>query len=82
MQNYHQHHAKEVLEVLDRVVRKEGIQYIVFAGDQVVIPLLEKQLFALSRGQGNRCTAAEHPHSRAPGPGGYSGSNAPSRCQR
>jgi hypothetical protein len=44
MQNYHQHHAKEVLEVLDRVVRKEGIQYIVFAGDQVVIPLLEKQL--------------------------------------
>jgi peptide chain release factor subunit 1 len=44
MENYHQHHAKEVLEVLDRVVRKEEIQYIVFAGDQVVIPLLEKQL--------------------------------------
>jgi peptide subunit release factor 1 (eRF1) len=43
-QNLHQHHAKEVLEVLDRVVRKEEIQYIVFAGDQVVIPLLEKQL--------------------------------------
>ena len=43
-QNYHEHHAKEVLEVLDRVVRKEDIQYIVFAGDQVVIPLLEKQL--------------------------------------
>ena len=43
-QNYHQHHAKEVLEVLDRVVRKEEIQYIVFAGDQVVIPLLERQL--------------------------------------
>jgi len=44
MENYHQHHAKEVLEVLDRVVRKEEIEYIVFAGDQVVIPLLEKQL--------------------------------------
>jgi peptide chain release factor subunit 1 len=44
MENYHQHHAKEVLEVLDRVVRKEKIQYIVFAGDQVVIPLLQKQL--------------------------------------
>jgi len=43
-ENYHQHHAKEVLEVLDRVVRKEEIQYIVFAGDQVVIPLLEKEL--------------------------------------
>jgi len=44
MENYHQHHAKEVLEALDRVVRKEEIQYIVFAGDQVVIPLLAKQL--------------------------------------
>jgi peptide subunit release factor 1 (eRF1) len=43
-QNYHQLHAKEVLEVLDRVVRKEGIEHIVFAGDQVVIPLLQKQL--------------------------------------
>jgi peptide chain release factor subunit 1 len=44
MQNYHEHHAKEVLEVLDRVVRQEEIDHIVFAGDQVVIPLLEKQL--------------------------------------
>jgi peptide chain release factor subunit 1 len=44
MENNHQQHAKEVLEVLDRVVRKEKIQYIVFAGDQVVIPLLQKQL--------------------------------------
>ena len=44
MENNHQHHAKEVLKVLDRVVRQEGIQYIVFAGDQVVIPLLKKQL--------------------------------------
>lgn len=44
MQNYHQQYAKEVLEVLDRVVRQEEIQHIVFAGDEVVIPLLEKQL--------------------------------------
>ena len=44
MQNVHQHHAKEVLEVLDRVVRQEEIEHIVFAGDQVVIPLLQKQL--------------------------------------
>jgi peptide subunit release factor 1 (eRF1) len=44
MENYHQHHAKEVVEVLDRVVRKEGIQSIVFAGDQAVIALLQKQL--------------------------------------
>jgi peptide chain release factor subunit 1 len=44
MQNDHEQHVKEVLEVLDRVVRKEEIEYIVFAGDQVLIPLLEKQL--------------------------------------
>ncbi len=44
MQNIHLHQSKEVLEVLDRVVRQEGIQHIVFAGDQVVIPLLQKQL--------------------------------------
>ncbi|HYW42013.1 MAG TPA: Vms1/Ankzf1 family peptidyl-tRNA hydrolase [Bryobacteraceae bacterium] len=44
MENYYLHHNKEVIEALDRVVRKEEIQYIVFAGDQVVIPLLEKEL--------------------------------------
>lgn len=44
MQHDHQHHAKEVLDVLDRVVRHEQIQHIVFAGDQVVIPLLQKHL--------------------------------------
>jgi peptide subunit release factor 1 (eRF1) len=44
VRNYHQHHAKEILEVLDRVVRKEEIQYIVFAGDSGVIPLLQKHL--------------------------------------
>jgi peptide chain release factor subunit 1 len=44
MESNHQQHAKEVLEVLDRVVRKEKIQYIVLAGDQVAIPLLREQL--------------------------------------
>jgi peptide subunit release factor 1 (eRF1) len=44
MENYHQQHAKEVLEVLDRVVRKEEIQHIIFAGNPAVIALLEKQL--------------------------------------
>jgi hypothetical protein len=44
MDNYRQQHAKEVLEVLDRVVRHEEIQYIVFAGDEVAIPLLKKRL--------------------------------------
>jgi hypothetical protein len=44
MQNYHLHQAKEALDVLDRVVRQEEIQHIVFAGDQVVIALLQKKL--------------------------------------
>ena len=44
MRSSRQHHASEVMEVLDRVVRKEGIEHIVFAGEQVVIALLQKQL--------------------------------------
>jgi peptide subunit release factor 1 (eRF1) len=44
--NYHQHHAKEVVDVLERVVREEAIGYIVVAGDPVVIPLLQKELTA------------------------------------
>ncbi len=44
MENDLQHHAKEVLEVLDRVVRKEQIQHIVFSGDKAVIALLLKKL--------------------------------------
>ncbi len=42
--NYHLHHAKEVLDALARVVREERIEHIVFAGDEVVIPILREQL--------------------------------------
>jgi peptide chain release factor subunit 1 len=44
VENCHLHHAKEVTEVLDRIVREEGIQHVIFAGDDVVIPLLREQL--------------------------------------
>ena len=44
-QNYHLHHAKEVVEMLDRVVRDEGIEHVILAGDEAtVIPLLREHL--------------------------------------
>jgi peptide subunit release factor 1 (eRF1) len=42
--NYHLLHAKEVVEVLGRVVREEAADHIVLAGDEVIIPLLSEQL--------------------------------------
>lgn len=42
--NYHLLHAKEVVEVLGRVVREEGVGHVVLAGDEVIIPLLREQL--------------------------------------
>jgi peptide chain release factor subunit 1 len=44
MEYFHEQHAKEVVDALDRVVRHENIQYIVFAGDRVVMPIIEKHL--------------------------------------
>jgi peptide subunit release factor 1 (eRF1) len=44
-QNYHLHHAKEVVDVLERIVRDEQIEAIILSGDnQVVIPLLREQM--------------------------------------
>ena len=42
--NYHLHHAKEIVEVLDRVVRDDTIEYIMLAGDEVIIPVLRELL--------------------------------------
>lgn len=45
VRNYHLHHAKEVVEVLEKVVRDENIEHVVLAGDEaVVIPLLREQM--------------------------------------
>jgi peptide chain release factor subunit 1 len=44
VENYHLHHAKEVIEVLDRVVSEEHIQHIIIAGDEVIVPTLRDQL--------------------------------------
>lgn len=42
--NYYLQHAKEVVEMLDRVVRDEAAEHIILAGDEVIIPLLREQL--------------------------------------
>jgi len=43
-ENYHIHHAREVVDALARIVRDESIRSIVIAGDDVIVPLLEEQL--------------------------------------
>jgi peptide chain release factor subunit 1 len=43
--NYHLQHAKEVVDTLERIVRDEGIESIILAGDEAtVIPLLREQM--------------------------------------
>jgi peptide chain release factor subunit 1 len=44
IENYHLHHVKELVDVLDRVVRAEQIEHVILAGDQVVLPLIREQL--------------------------------------
>jgi Peptide chain release factor 1 (eRF1) len=44
-QNYHLQHAKEVVDVLERIVREEEIEQVILAGDEaVVIPMLREQM--------------------------------------
>lgn len=42
--NFHLHHAKEVVDTLDRVVQEEGITQILVSGDEVILPLLREQM--------------------------------------
>jgi len=42
--NFHQQHMKEVVDVLDRVVREESIGKVVVACDPVTMPLLMEQM--------------------------------------
>ena len=42
--NFHLHHAKEVIDTLDRVVQAEGITQILLSGDEVIMPVLREQL--------------------------------------
>ena len=44
LENLHLHHMKEVVAVLDRIVREDAIEHIVVACDNVARPLLIEQL--------------------------------------
>jgi len=44
IENYHLQHVKDVVETLEKIVMREGLDRIVIAGDQVVIPLLREQM--------------------------------------
>ena len=44
IENYHQQHAKEVVEVVARIARDESIDRIVIAGDDVIVPLLREEM--------------------------------------
>jgi peptide chain release factor subunit 1 len=44
-ENYHLHHAKEVVDNLERLVRDERIEHVMLAGDEeTIIPLLREQM--------------------------------------
>ena len=41
---FHREHAKELVETLDSIVREEGIERVLLAGDEVAIPLVREAL--------------------------------------
>jgi peptide chain release factor subunit 1 len=42
--NYYQQHAKEVVDMLEKVVREENIDRVVLSGDDVILPILREQM--------------------------------------
>lgn len=42
--NYYLQHAKEVVDMLEKVVREENIDRVVLAGDEVILPILREQM--------------------------------------
>src|SRR4051794_19959711 len=44
IENYHLQHVKDVVEALDRIVARDGIDQILIAGDPAVLPLLREQM--------------------------------------
>jgi peptide chain release factor subunit 1 len=42
--NLHQHHAKELVETLARIVEEDRVDLIFLAGDEVIVPLLRSEL--------------------------------------
>lgn len=45
MENYHLHHAKEVVDALERVVNEDRIEHVILSGDEAtIIPILREQM--------------------------------------
>jgi peptide chain release factor subunit 1 len=45
VENYHLHHAKEVVDALDRVVREDKIEQVILSGDETtILPILREQM--------------------------------------
>jgi len=44
IENFHQQHAKEIVEALERIVQQEEIAEILLAGDEAIVPLLREQM--------------------------------------
>jgi peptide chain release factor subunit 1 len=44
VENYHLHHAKEVVDTVARIVREDRIDTIVVCGDDAIVPLLREQM--------------------------------------
>ena len=44
VENFHLHHIKEVVDILDRTVRDEALNHVVIACDAVAKPLLQEQM--------------------------------------
>ena len=44
IENYHLHHVKDVIDALEKIVARDGVEQIVISGDPVVIPLFREQL--------------------------------------
>lgn len=44
IENYHLQHVKDVIDALDRIVMRDGIEQILIAGDPVVLALLREQM--------------------------------------
>ena len=44
IENYHLHHAKDVVDRLSRIVADDAIPFVIMAGDEVIIPLLKDQM--------------------------------------
>ena len=44
IENAQMHHVKEVVETLDTIVRAEGIQHVIVAGDEAIVARLREEL--------------------------------------